>query len=110
MPSDNRVLPESENRLQDTVAIIGIVTEVDFEGATASLGEFRDYFSYDDYIALRESLQLGLSTGGLVAAPVYMSLSTLALWRKFASRHEGGGRPIAHDLWIGALADLTIDG
>src|ERR1700691_2521593 len=110
MPSDNRVLAESENRLPDTIAIIGIVTEVDFEMATASLDEFRDYCSYDDYIAFRESLQLGLSTGGLVATPVYMSLSTLTLWRKFASRHESDGRPIAHDLWMGALADLTIDG
>ena len=110
MPSDNRILAESENCHPATVAIIGIVTEGDFEQATASLDEFRDYCNYDDYIALRESLQLGLSTGGLVATSVYMSFSTLTLWRKFASRHEGDGRPIAHDLWIGALADLTIEG
>jgi hypothetical protein len=110
MPSDNRVLAESENCLPDTVAIIGIVTEVDFEKATASLEKFREYCSYYDYIALRESLQLGLSTGGLVATSVYMSFSTLTLWRKFASRHDSDGRPIAHDLWIGALADLTIEG
>jgi hypothetical protein len=110
MPFADRLLAESENRLPDTVAIIGIVTEGDFEMATASLDEFRDYCSYDDYISLRESLQLGLSTAGLVATSVYMSLSTLALWRKFASESETAGRPIAHDLWIEALADLTMDG
>jgi hypothetical protein len=110
MPFDNRILAESENLLIDTVAIIGIVTEVDFEKAAVSLAEFRDYCSYDEYMALRESLQLGLSTGGLVVTSVYMSLSTLVLWRKFAAKPESDGRPIAHDLWIAALTDLTIDG
>ena len=101
---------ESESRPPDTVAIIGIITESDFKIAPASLEEFRDYYNYDDYLALRESLQLGLSTAGIVASAMYMSLSTLTLWRKFASKPESDGSPVAHDLWIGAIADLTIEG
>jgi hypothetical protein len=110
MPVVKRFRAESESRLRETTAIIGIVTEDDFEAATELLVEFRDYCSYDDYIASRESLQLGLSTGGLVATIVYMTLSTLSLWRNFSSRPESDGGPVAHDLWIGAIDDLTIDG
>jgi hypothetical protein len=101
---------ETAARLPDTVAVIGVIPAADFENATASFDEFRDYCSYSDYIASRESLHLGLSTSGLVATALYMSLSTLTLWRKFMRKRECDGRPVAHDLWIGAIADLTIDG
>ena len=110
MPVVKRFRAGNESRLRETSAIIGIVTEDDFEIATESLDEVRDYCNYDDYIASRESLEIGLSTGGLVATAVYMRLSTLSLWRKFCSKSESDRGPVAHDLWIGAIADLTIDG
>jgi hypothetical protein len=110
MPVVKRFLVESESRSRKTIAIIGIVTEDDFEVATELLSEFRTYCSYHDYIASRESLQVGLSTGGLVATTLYMRFSTLSLWRKFWSKPESDGGPVAHDLWLGAIADLTIDG
>jgi len=110
MPVSKQFRAESESKPRETIAIIGIVTEDDFEIATNLLVEFSDYCSYDDYIASRESLQLGLSTSGLVATPVYMRFSTLSLWRKFSSKPESDGGLVTHDLWIGAIADLAIGG
>jgi hypothetical protein len=110
MPAVKQFRAESESRLRESIAVIGILIEDDFEVATDLLVEFKDYCSYGDYIASRESLQLGLSTSGLVATIVYMRLSTLSLWRKFSSKPERDGGPVAHDLWFGTFADLTIDG
>jgi hypothetical protein len=110
MPVVKRFPAECEGNLRETIAIIGIVIEDDFEIATESLVEFRDYCSYHDYIASRESLQLGLSTSGLVATTVHMKLSTLSLWRKIYAKPESDGGRVTHDLWIGAIEDLTIDG
>ena len=83
------------------VAIIGIVAENDFQKAKMIVNEFAQYCDYEDYCAMRESLQVGLAMAGVHATMRYFSLSALMQWRELNCKLEGD----AHDLWIGTATD-----
>lgn len=66
---------------QVTNVVIGLVLERNFERAQAELGDLAHFTDYDDWLDLREGLQIGLSMAGGDAATVCVSLSSFLEWR-----------------------------
>jgi hypothetical protein len=96
------VRPECEGNQQ--IAIIGVLSEDDFERARMTMPEFSGYLDYENYYLERESLQLGLSLAGFSAVMLPFELSSLLEWRKLCGMGEfDEDVSDAHDLWIGTM-------
>jgi hypothetical protein len=88
-----------------TFAIIGVVAESEFKKARTTINEFAQYCDYEDYLSMRESLQVGLAMAGVHPTILYFSHSALLLWREINAKPPGD----VHDLWIGTMTSLSFE-
>ena len=96
--------PLSEYGFDQEIATIGVLIENDFERARMTIPEYSFYLDYENYFLERESLQLGLSLGGLGAVMLPFDVLSLLNWRKLCGiGARGYAGSDTHDLWIGTM-------